>query len=167
MRKTDVLKTYYFSFERNYDVLTSKSPCILLTKDLTLIKTKRNWKWKIPHTSLERQTLGFSSYKNRKLKVKLWWGGARQRKKRAFLVPFVLSERNFFKNLCFISMYSVLNTLSEYTYFYISKNITSYTFLLVFKILESLQCILKTFTFRWFWLIFPIFVFEFIWSAKL
>ena len=40
-------------------------------------------------------------------------------------------------------MYSVLNTLSEYTYFYISKNITSYTFLLVFKIVESLQCILE------------------------
>ena len=42
-------------------------------------------------------------------------------------------------------MYSVLNTLSEYTYFYISKNITSYTFLLVFKIIECLQCILKPF----------------------
>ena len=41
-------------------------------------------------------------------------------------------------------MYSVLNTLSGYRYFYISKNITSYTFLLVFKIVENLQCILKT-----------------------
>ena len=40
-------------------------------------------------------------------------------------------------------MYSVLNTLSEYTYFSLSKNITSYTFLVVFKIVESLQCILK------------------------
>ena len=40
-------------------------------------------------------------------------------------------------------MYSVLSTLSEYTYFYISKNITSYTFLLVLKIDESLHCILK------------------------
>ena len=40
-------------------------------------------------------------------------------------------------------MYSVLNTLSEYTYFYISKNNTSYTFLLVSKIVESFQCILK------------------------
>ena len=38
-------------------------------------------------------------------------------------------------------MYSVLNTLLEYTYCYISKNIT--TFWLVFKIAESLQCILK------------------------
>ena len=40
-------------------------------------------------------------------------------------------------------MFSVLNTLSEYTFFYISKNISSYTFLIVFKIIESLQCILK------------------------
>ena len=29
-------------------------------------------------------------------------------------------------------MYSVLNTLSEYAYFYISKNITSYTFVACF-----------------------------------
>ena len=42
-------------------------------------------------------------------------------------------------------MYSVLNTLSEYTYSYISKNITLYTFLLVFKIVESVQCILKSY----------------------
>ena len=40
-------------------------------------------------------------------------------------------------------MYSVLNTLSEYTCLYISKNITSYTVLLVFKIVKCLQCILK------------------------
>ena len=42
-----------------------------------------------------------------------------------------------------MSMYSVLNTLSEYSYFYISKDITSYTFLLVFKIIDNFQCILK------------------------
>ena len=40
-------------------------------------------------------------------------------------------------------MYSVLNTLSEYTNFYISKNIISYNFLLVFKIVENLQRIFK------------------------
>ena len=34
--------------------------------------------------------------------------------------------------MCFISMYTVLNTLSEYTYFYISKSITSYTFVACF-----------------------------------
>ena len=45
--------------------------------------------------------------------------------------------------MCFISVYSVLNTISEYKYFYISKNIPSYTLLLVCKIVESLQCMLK------------------------
>ena len=44
---------------------------------------------------------------------------------------------------CFISRYSVLNTLSEYTCFHISKNITSYNFLIVLEIVESSQCILK------------------------
>ena len=38
-------------------------------------------------------------------------------------------------------MYNALNKLSEYKYFYRSKNITSYTFLLVFKIVEILHCL--------------------------
>ena len=59
---------YYFNFERSYDVLKSKNPCILLNKN---IKTKQNRKLKTPHIVLERQTLYISSYKNGKLKVKL------------------------------------------------------------------------------------------------
>ena len=43
---------------------------ICLTKMQTLIKTKRNRKLKIPHTVLERRTLCFISYKNRKIKSK-------------------------------------------------------------------------------------------------
>ena len=70
------------------------------------------------------------------LKVKLWWVGARERKKKDIFGTFYFVQRKFFGHLCFMSMYSALNTLSEYTYFYISKKkkITSYTFLLVFKI---------------------------------
>ena len=41
-------------------------------------------------------------------------------------------------------MSSVVSTLSEYTYFYISKNITWYTVLLVFQIVEYVQYILKS-----------------------
>ena len=54
----------------------------------TLVKMKRNRKCKIPHTVLERRTLCFSSYKNRKLKVKLWWVGAREKKGGYFLYYF-------------------------------------------------------------------------------
>ena len=63
------------------------------------MKAKRNEKWKIPHRVLGRRTLRFSSYKNRKLKVKLWWVAARKRKNRIFFVPFILSEGNFL-NIC-------------------------------------------------------------------
>ena len=55
-----------------------------------------------------------------------------ERKKGTFFVTFILTERNFFKHLFLISMYSILNELSEYMYLYISKNI-SYTFSLLFK----------------------------------
>ena len=41
-------------------------------------------------------------------------------------------------------MFSVFNILSEYAYFYISKNITLYIFPIVFEIIESLQCIIKS-----------------------
>ena len=47
-----------------------------------------------------------------------------QKKKGLFFVPFILSEGTFF-NICVLSecIDSVWNTPSEYTYFYISKNI--------------------------------------------
>ena len=53
-------------------------------------------------TVLERRTLCFSSCKNRKLKVKLWWIRARERKKRTFFLSFILSKGNFFK-ICVLS----------------------------------------------------------------
>ena len=66
---------------------------------------------------------------------------AKEKKGTFCIVYFV--QRTFFQHFCFISVYIVLHTFSKYTYFCISKNITSYTFLLVFKIIESLQCILN------------------------
>ena len=68
---------FFFTFERNYDVLKSKSPCILLNKNIQFNKNETESKMEDFH---------------------------------------------------FNSMYSVLNTLPEYTYFYVSQNITSYTF---------------------------------------
>ena len=101
---------------------------------------KRNRKCKIPQT---RRVLRFSSCKNRKLKVKLCRGGARE-KQSAFFVPFYLSEGNFF-NICVLSQCIVywihFQNINTFTY---QKNITWFPFLLAFKIVESLQCILET-----------------------
>ena len=60
----------YFNFERNYDVLGSKSPCILLDKDINFHKNETTSKMENPIV-LQERTLCFSSYKDRKLKVKL------------------------------------------------------------------------------------------------
>ena len=84
---------YCFNFERNYDLLKSKSPCILLNKNIivnneTVLKMENL-------IVLEGWTLCFSSYKNCKLKVKLWWIAALERKNRTVVVPFTLCEGNF------------------------------------------------------------------------
>ena len=55
------------------------------------------------------------------------------KKKKIFFVPFILREGN----VCFVYCYVfkctiVLNTPSEYTYLYISKNIAWYTFFACF-----------------------------------
>ena len=116
---------------------------ILLNKNV--IKTEQNQKWKIPHTVLERRTLCFSSCKNRKLKVRKWWVGARERKNRTFFVPFILSKGNFFK-ICVLSQ-----CIGSWIHF---RNIHNFTnqktllhtlLLLVPKIVESLPCILKSY----------------------
>ena len=86
---------YYFNLKSDYDVLKSESMHFVEQKQ-TLIKTKRNWKLKIPHTVLERPTLCFNSCKNRKLKVKLWWVGAREE----VFSTFYFARMSFFKHLC-------------------------------------------------------------------
>ena len=56
---------YYFNFERNYDVLKSKSPCFLLNKNINFNTNETESKLENPHTPFERRTLCFSSYKSR------------------------------------------------------------------------------------------------------
>ena len=82
---------FNFNFERNCEVLNSKSPCILLNKNINFNKNETESKMK------NCTTFCFISYKNRKLKVKLWWVGACERKKGALFMPFILSKGSFFK----------------------------------------------------------------------
>ena len=129
------------NFEKNCDVLKPKSSCILLSKKIKFNKTRWNRKWKILHIVLERWTLCFCSCKNCKLKKSVM--RLTHEKKEGIFSPFVFSEGNFFRQLFFISIYSVLNTISEYTYLYISKNIIPCTSILDFEGVKSFQCILK------------------------
>ena len=81
---------------------------------------------------LERHTLYFSSYRNRKLKVKLWWVLTRERKGRAFFVPFILSKGNFIFVLsqCIVNWIHFQN-IHTFTY---QKTLFHTLLVLVFKI---------------------------------
>ena len=122
----------------------------MLNKHITFNKTKRNQKWKIPHTDLEGRTLRFSSYKIRKLKVTLWWAGARERKKRPFFLPFTLSEGNFL-NICVLPPCIVFWIHFQNIHPFTWQKILLHTLLLlVFKI-KTLQCIVSTLATNWIW----------------
>ena len=101
----------------------SKSPWILLNKNINLpsvlpktfkkkMEIKRYWKQngienEKSHTHCFRETnLCFSSYKNRKLKGKLSWVGAREKKRGHFLNRLFCPEEIFF-NICILSNYMV------------------------------------------------------------
>ena len=60
----------------------------------------------------------FSSYKNNELKVKKWWFGARERKKSAFVVTFILSEKNFYVFLLSQVVVYWVNFQNGYTFTY-------------------------------------------------
>ena len=134
---------YYFNFERNYDVLNPKSPSILLKKNINFNKNEKEWKMENPTHSFRETNLVVQLIEELQMKSKTVMSWSSRKKKEGIFCTVYFVYRLYRNSLCFITMYIVLNTLSEYTYFYISKNITSYTFLLVFKIVESLQCILK------------------------
>ena len=105
------------------------------TKNETLIKTKRNQKWKTPHTLQVRLALCFRSYRSPELKVKLWWVCPYQ--KGAYFATFSLSKRHFlnWKGIEWDLKIHILLQIKKHYWI---------RFLLVFKSFKSLQCILKS-----------------------
>ena len=130
---------YFCDFERNYDVLKSKSSCFLLNENINFHKNEREQKLKIRHKVLERQSLCFSSYKNYKLKVKLWWLELVKEKRGHFLYR-LFCPKKIFSTLILMYMYWVhFQNINTFTY---QKTLLHTLLLLLFKIVESLQCIL-------------------------
>ena len=86
-----------------------------------------------------RETLCFSSYKNRELKLKLWLVGVRGKERVHFCITLILPEGYLF-NICVISQCTVYwrNFQNTHSFTY-QKNLLHTPFLLVFKIVESLE----------------------------
>ena len=62
---------YYFNFERNYDVLKSKSPCILLNKNINFNKNETELKMENPTYNFRETNLMLQLIKESQIKVKL------------------------------------------------------------------------------------------------
>ena len=120
-------------------ILKSRVHAFCWTKLLTLIIKRdgiENGKY---HTQSYLHAKGvLQLIQESRLKVKLWRVGARERKKSGFFCNAYFVRRKLFKHFCFVSMYSVLNKLSEYIYIYI-----------YFYILQKKNHFMDMFFFEW------------------
>ena len=118
---------------KNYDTLKSKSPCILLHKKIYFNKNETESKMENATHSFRETNLLLQLIQKSQIKsetVMSW--SSRKKKWKHFLYRLFCPTQTLFQHLCFFSIYSVLNTLSQYTYSYIPRNITFYTFVACF-----------------------------------
>ena len=113
---------YCFNFERNYDVLKSKSPCILLNKNINFNKNDTELKMENPTHSFRENDLVLQLIQESQIKSKTVIKWSLQKNKDDIFIQLILSKDFFFDNLCFISMYSVFNTFKIYILLYIKKH---------------------------------------------
>ena len=88
-----------FNFERNYNVLKSNSPCILLNKNINFAKNEKESKIENFTHSFIEMNLVLQIIWESQIKSKTVMSWSSRKKKRTFFVPFILSEENFF-NIC-------------------------------------------------------------------
>ena len=132
---------YYFNFERNYNVLKSKSPYFLLNKNVNYNQNEMESKMENSTHSFRKTNFVLRLLQEsriKKSKTVMSWR-SRKKKEGAFCTAYFVRKK-FYQHLYFFSMYSVLNKLSKIHILLHTKK----TVLLIFKIVESLQCILKS-----------------------
>ena len=113
--------------------LKSKSPCILLNKNINCNKNETESRMESPAHSIRETDLVVQLIKELQIKSTSVMNWSSRKRKESIFCTIYFVRRKFFLNLCFISIYSVLNTLSEYTYFYMSKILLHTLFCLFLK----------------------------------
>ena len=105
-------RVYFCRFPRRKSLIKK---CFLLSKNMNFNKNEKG----IQNGKSHIEPCTSAHYRNRELKVKLWWVGARKRKTSAFFVTFILSDRIFF-NIYVLSQCRVywINFQNIYTFTY-------------------------------------------------
>ena len=89
----------------NYGIFKSKSPCILLNKNINFSKNEMKSKIEnATHSFRETNLVLQLTYESQiKSKTQMTWA-SRKKKEEIFSAPFLLSEGNFF-NICVLSQW--------------------------------------------------------------
>ena len=101
-----VLFFYYFNFGSNYDVLKSKSPCILLNKYINLNINERESKMENPTHSFRETNLVLQVISESQIKSKTTMSWNSQKKKESTFCTVYFVRRKFF-SICVLSQYIV------------------------------------------------------------
>ena len=88
---------HYFNFERSYDVLKAKSPCILLNKKKNLKNPETESKMENPIQSFRETNLVLQLISESPIKSKTKMSGSSRKKNEGIFVPSILSKENFLK----------------------------------------------------------------------
>ena len=109
LKKTDIYEQnwvwlfYYFDFDRNHDVLKSKSPCILLNKNIKLNKNEMGSKMENSTDSFREMNLVLQLIQKSQIKSKTVVSLSSRKKKEGIFVPFSLFGKNF-SDICVLSL---------------------------------------------------------------
>ena len=97
MYKSKTVRLFcYFNFERNYDVLWSKSPCILLDKDINFHKNETTSKMENPTGSFRETNLVLQLIEGSQIKSKTVMSWSSRKKNKGFFCTVYFVERKFF-----------------------------------------------------------------------
>ena len=90
-----MLLFYHFNFERIYDVLKSKSPCILLNENRNFNKNETDSKMENPKHSFSNPNLVLQLIKKSQIKSKTVMSWSMRKKKEGILCTVYFVRRKF------------------------------------------------------------------------
>ena len=124
---------YYFNFEQSYDVLKSKSSCILLNKNINFNKNEVESKMENPTHSFRETNVVLKLIQESEIKSKTDELELAKEKRRHFLYRLFCPNFFLLLKICVISQFVVcwiyFRNIHTFTY---QKNITSYSFVACF-----------------------------------
>ena len=114
---------YYFNLERNYDVLKSKRPCILLNKNINFNKNETESKMENPIHSFREPKLVLQLITESHIKSKtvMSWS-LRKKEKGIFCAVYFVRREIFSRFVFYLNVYCLEHTFRTYILSHIKKH---------------------------------------------